>query len=427
MPIARTFRSQSPGLKSRATDGRPYRGFPGKSLKSGGRPWVARDFNPGRAILAISLLLALSLLLGCRDQPSQPHASLSLASALRAADDRGYAKALAPREFHFPADHGPHPEFRTEWWYYTGNLATAEGRRFGFQLTFFRSGLAPASPERASAWATRQAWLAHFTVTDVEGKQFHSFERWSRGAVGLAGAQAAPFKVWVKDWTAEGSPVFPMHLKAAEGDVAIDLLLQAGKPPVLQGERGLSRKGAEPGNASYYYSLTRMPTAGSVRVGGERFAVTGDSWMDREWSTSSLAADQVGWDWFALQLADGSDLMLYRLRRRDGSIEPASSGTAIAPDGSSRPLSLADFQVESGGEWRSPRGGAQDRARYPARWRIRVPKEGLDLDVRPLLADQELDVSIRYWEGAVEIAGSRRGAPVRGHGYVELTGYGGTR
>ena len=260
-------------------------------------------------------------------------------------------------------------------------------------------------------------------MSDVDGKQFHSFERWSRGAVGLAGAQAEPFKVWVKDWAADGAPVFPMHLEAAEGDAAIDLLLQAGKPPVLQGDHGLSRKGSEPGNASYYYSLTRMPAAGNLRVGGERFAVTGDAWMDREWSTSSLAADQVGWDWFALQLADGSDLMLYRLRRQGGAADPASSGTAIAPDGSSRPLALADFRVESRGEWRSPRSGA----RYPERWRIRVPGEGLDLDVRPLLADQELDVSIRYWEGAVEVSGTRRGAPVRGHGYVELTGYAGAR
>jgi predicted secreted hydrolase len=371
--------------------------------------------------------LAVFCLLACREQPTPPRASLSIASALRSADDRGYAKALSPRELHFPADHGPHPEFRTEWWYYTGNLATAEGRRFGFQLTFFRSALAPAMPDRASAWATRQAWLAHFTVSDVEGKHFHSFERWSRGAVGLAGAQAAPFKVWVKDWTAAGAPVFPktapMHLTAAEGDVAIDLVLQPGKPPILQGERGLSRKSAVPGDASYYYSLTRMPSAGTVRVGGERFQVTGASWMDREWSTSSLGKDQVGWDWFALQLADGSDLMLYRLRRKDGTADPASSGTVIGPDtgpdGGSRPLSLADFQIEGSGEWRSPRSGAK----YPARWRVRVPGEDLDLDIHPLLADQELDVSFRYWEGAVEITGTHRGKPVRGAGYVELTGY----
>ncbi len=367
----------------------------------------------------IGLLLSGLILLACREQPSLPHASLSVAGALRTSSDQGYAKALAPREFHFPADHGPHPEFRTEWWYYTGNLATAEGRRFGFQLTFFRSALAPTAPERASAWATRQAWLAHFTVSDVAGKRFHSFERWSRGAVGLAGAQGEPFRVWVKDWTAEGAPVFPMRLRAAEGETAVDLLLQEGKPPVLQGERGLSRKGAEPGDASYYYSLTRMPTSGTVRVDGQSFTVTGDSWMDREWSTSSLGRDQVGWDWLALQLSDGWDVMLYRLRRADGSADPTSSGTLIAPDGSSRPLHLADFQLEGSGEWRSPRSGA----RYPARWRVRVPGEEVDLDVRPLLADQELDVSFRYWEGAVSIEGTHHGRPVRGQGYVELTGY----
>jgi predicted secreted hydrolase len=364
-------------------------------------------------------LLAVFALLSCRDQPTSPHASLSVASALRTSSDQGYAKALAPRDFHFPADHGPHPEFRTEWWYYTGNLATAEGRRLGFQLTFFRSALAPTAPERASAWATRQAWLAHFTVSDVDGKGFHSFERWSRGAVGLAGAQAQPFRVWVKDWTAEGAPAFPVRLRAAEGGVAIDLLLQEGKPPVLQGERGLSRKGAEPGNASYYYSLARMPTSGTVRLDGESFPVTGDSWMDREWSTSSLGRDQVGWDWLALQLSDGWDAMLYRLRRADGSADPASSGTLIAPDGGSRPLHLTDFQLEGSGEWRSPRSGA----RYPTRWRVRVPAEELDLEVRPLLADQELDVSFRYWEGAVEIDGTHHGRPVRGRGYVEMTGY----
>jgi predicted secreted hydrolase len=364
-------------------------------------------------------LLAVLCLLACREQPSLPHASLSVADALRTSGDQGYAKAFAPRDFHFPADHGPHPEFRTEWWYYTGNLATAEGRRFGFQLTFFRSALASTAPERASAWSTRQAWLAHFTVSDVDGKRFHSFERWSRGAVGLAGAQGEPFRVWVKDWRATGAPVFPMRLRAAEGEVAIDLLLQEGKPPVLQGERGLSRKGAEPEDASYYYSLTRMPTSGTVHVDGQSFPVTGASWMDREWSTSSLGKDQVGWDWLALQLSDGWDAMLYRLRRADGSADPASSGTLIAPDGASRSLHLADFQLEGSGEWRSPRS----HARYPTRWRVRVPGEELDLDIRPLLADQELDVSFRYWEGAVGIEGTHHGRPVRGRGYVELTGY----
>ncbi|HEX3557045.1 MAG TPA: lipocalin-like domain-containing protein [Thermoanaerobaculia bacterium] len=375
----------------------------------------------GWGLIAVALAFVAVYLLTRSERPLAPRASLSVAGALRTGNEQGYARAIEPREFHFPADHGPHPEFRTEWWYYTGNLETAEGRRFGFQLTFFRSALAPEMGARESAWATRQAWLAHFTVSDVAGGRFHSFERWSRGAVGLAGARAEPFRVWVRDWSAAavGEQAPPMRLAASEGEVGIDLVLQPGKPPVLQGDRGLSRKSSEIGNASYYYSLTRMPAAGAVRLGGERFAVTGLAWMDREWSTSSLGRDQVGWDWFALQLSDGSDLMLYRLRRQDGAADPASSGTVVAPSGEARHLRLADFQIAPSGEWRSPRSGA----RYPARWRLRIPAEELDLEVRPLLADQELDVSFRYWEGAVEIAGTRRGRPVGGRGYVELTGY----
>ena len=378
----------------------------------------------GPAILILlSALLAFGIFLSARpERRLSPHASLSVSNALQTADDHGYAKALAPRDFHFPADHGPHPEFRTEWWYYTGNLATVEGRRFGFQLTFFRSALAPAMPARTSAWATRQAWLAHFTVSDVQGGTFRSFERWSRGALGLADARAQPFHVWVKDWSAAavGDTALPLRLTAAEDNVGIDLVLQQGKPPVLQGEHGLSRKSAEPGNASYYYSLTRMPAAGTVRVGDERFAATGLAWMDREWSTSALGKDQVGWDWFSLQLSDGWDLMLYRLRRTDGTADPASSGTVVDPTGASRTLPLSDFQIAGSGGWRSPRSNA----RYPASWRVRVPSEALDLAIRPLLADQELDVSFRYWEGAVALAGTHRGRPVQGHGYVELTGYG---
>ncbi len=369
----------------------------------------------GRTVKIAILLTGLALL-GCQKPDGLPKASLSVADALSAASDSGYARALEPRPFSFPADHGPHPEFRTEWWYYTGNLETAEGRRFGFQLTFFRSALASTMPARESAWATRQAWMAHFTVTDVQNGTFRSFERWGRGALGLAGAQAEPFRVWLKDWAAAGDP---MHLRASGEDVEIDLTLQQGKPPVLQGDRGLSRKGPEPGNASYYYSLPRMPAAGTVRIGNGRFAVNGLAWMDREWSTSSLSRDQVGWDWFSLQLADGRDLMLYRLRKKGGATDPLSSGTLIGPTGESRPLHAADFEIEDLGEWRSPRSGA----RYPARWRLRVPSAGLDLTVRPVLADQELSVSFLYWEGAVDVEGTDSRQTAKGRGYVELTGY----
>lgn len=369
----------------------------------------------------MSLMSLMSLMsFACREPERLPQASLSVAGALRSESNQGYARAIEPREFRFPADHGPHPEFRTEWWYYTGNLSTREGRRFGFQLTFFRSALAPSMPERSSGWATRQAYLAHFTLSDVDGGRFRSFERWSRGALGLAGSRGEPFRVWLEDWSAEGDRT--MRLRAAQEGVALDLTLEPGKPPVLQGERGLSRKSAEPrdlGMASYYYSLTRMPASGTVRLGGERFAVAGLAWMDREWSTSSLGQDQVGWDWFALQLDDGRDLMLYQLRRRDGTADLTSSGTLVGPRGQSRHLGLSDFELEVLDHWESPRSGAV----YPAGWRLRIPSADLDLKIEPLIADQELEVSFKYWEGAVRVEGSSRGRPVEGRGYVEMTGY----
>jgi len=370
-------------------------------------------------LVVLAILVPLS---SCRERPTQTHASLSVADTLHRTEQAGYAKALAPREFHFPADHGPHPEFRTEWWYTTGNLATREGRRFGFQLTFFRSALAPEMPARTSAWATRQAYLAHFAVTDVAGQRFRSFERWGRGGLGLAGAQGEPFRVWVGDWTAEAADdaAPPMRLRAAQDDASIDLVLREGKPPVLQGDRGLSRKSAEPGNASYYYSLTRMPVAGTIRLGTESFAVAGAAWMDREWSTSSLGKDQIGWDWFAIQLADQREIMLYQLRRRDGTADPASAGTVVGPAGEVRRLAPEDFSLTVLAHWRSPRTGAF----YPSRWRLRIPSEGLDLQIAPLVADQELDVSFRYWEGAVAVSGARLGMPVDGQGYAEMIGYG---
>jgi predicted secreted hydrolase len=372
---------------------------------------------PRRPWKACILLLALA----CREPEHLPSASISVAGALRTQNDQGYAKALEPRPFRFPEDHGPHPEFRTEWWYYTGNLATREGRQLGFQLTFFRSALSPDMPPRASEWASRQAYLAHFTVTDVEGERFRSFERWNRGALGLAGAQGSPFRVWLEDWSAQvsegGSEA--MRLRASEDGAAIDLVLQQGKPPALQGDRGLSRKSGEPGNASYYYSLTRMPAAGTIRIGGERFEVTGLAWMDREWSTSALGKDQVGWDWFALHLSDGRDLMLYQLRGKDGSADPASSGIVIGISGETRHLELRNIQLQVLDHWQSPRSHAS----YPARWRLRIPSEQLDLQIEPLLADQELDVSFHYWEGAVRIEGTSLGKPIQGRGYVEMTGY----
>jgi predicted secreted hydrolase len=283
--------------------------------------------------------------------------------------------------------------------------------------------LAPTVAPRRSAWRARDAYLAHLALSDIEAGRFHAVDRWARGALDLAGAAGDPLQVWVGDWVAEtqASGGWPLRLRAGEKDFGIDLALSAGKPLVLQGERGLSRKSAEPGNASYYYSLTRMPVSGTVRLGGTVLPVEGLAWMDREWSTSALGPDQVGWDWFALQLDDGRELMLYRLRQRDGSIAPESGGSLVAADGTARSLGRDAVEVVVMDRWTSPRGGT----RYPALWRIRVPSAGLDIVVTPRLRDQELDLAVRYWEGAVRVDGTADGRAVGGSGYVELVGYDG--
>ena len=377
-----------------------------------------------RRLLAMALasLLALSALLWVllRPSTSPPAEQFDVAQALGDAPSQGFARATKTRAFRFPADHGPHPGYRNEWWYFTGNLTTDAGRRFGYELSLFRIALSPDASPRASAWGTNQVYMAHFALTDVAAGKFYFYERFARGAAGLAGAQAAPFAVWLEDWRVESDPreAQTWHLRAAAGDVAIALALTPRKPAVLQGERGLSRKSAEPGNASYYYSLPRLASDGTITIAGEAHRVAGTSWLDREWSTSALGPDQVGWDWFALQLADGSELMLYQLRNRDGRADPFSAGVLIAPDGRTVPLARDDFGIEVLDHWRSARGGE-----YPARWRVSVPRAKLVLDVSPVLADQELAVSVRYWEGAVDVRGTRADKAVTGRGYVELTGY----
>ena len=372
-----------------------------------------------KVALAIGLAVAAAAAaLAMWPSPRQPiQASVAVREAL-AEDRAGFARALVPRPLSFPEDHGPHPDFRTEWWYYTGNLETPTGRHVGFQLTFFRVALSSTEEPRGSAWATRQLYLAHFAVTDTAGGRFHAASRTSRAALGLAGAQAAPFRVWVETWSAQGEGG-ATRLRAQEGDVAIDLVVSPAKPVVLQGDRGLSRKGPEPGNASLYYSFTRMATRGSVRLGAETLQVSGEAWMDREWSTSALGAGVEGWDWFALQLDDGRELMVYLLRRRDGTIDPFSAGTLVTADGTARPLQAADVGIETLAHWSSPHSGV----RYPARWRLSVPSAELRLEIEPRLADQELRVGTRYWEGAVTLTESSTNRPLRGRGYVELVGY----
>jgi predicted secreted hydrolase len=335
----------------------------------------------------------------------------------------GFAQVNGPRSFSFPLDFGPHPDYQTEWWYYTGNLVTQDGRRFGYQLTFFRRAILPPTGQvtRSSDWATDQIYLAHFTLSDIQAGSFQYFEHNDRGAAGLAGATGEPaFQVWLGTWSVSQTSPAHYRLEAAQGSIALALDLVDVKGPVLEGVDGYSQKGADPGNASYYISQTRLQTNGSLESGGQRFAVQGSSWMDHEFSTSGLSPNQIGWDWLALQLDDGSELMVYHMRDQDGGIDPYSQGMLIATDGSTHRLTPADFTITGLAHWKSPHSAGD----YPSEWRVQVPSAQLDLTVKPRLADQELRVSVIYWEGAVGIDGTKAGKPVSGSGYVELTGYG---
>jgi predicted secreted hydrolase len=342
-------------------------------------------------------------------------------SDLLSNDDAHFERALTPRKFIFPKDHGAHDTFRSEWWYFTGNLDSEDGRPFGYELTFFRFALSDKIQASSSAWRTNQLYMAHLTLTDVRGGRFYTDERFSRAANGLAGAEPDSYRVWLYDWSAkaENDADFPLRLRAKSEQFEVDLLLESHKGPVLQGDNGLSRKSAEPGNASYYYSYTRLPTRGHVRIAGEQHAVAGDSWMDREWSTSALSKEQSGWDWFALQFSDNSELMFYRLRRKDGQPDDFSAGSLVLADSTKVALKRHDVIIKETDHWQSPR----TKIRYPSRWQLMIPSQGLAVDVVPLLNDQELNVSVRYWEGAVRITGTKQGRSISGRGYVELAGY----
>lgn len=370
-------------------------------------------------------VMIVLLLAACGANPdtaTAPQGYLTVAEGMAQSAATGYQRAKQVRSFSFPADHGPHPEYAVEWWYYTGNLRDATGARYGYQFTLFRTGLPRTEPSATrTPWQTDAVYMAHFTLTDVGKQAFIARERFNRAALGLAGAQAQPFRVWMDDWVvaAPDAAGTQMHIAVADGDLGVDLTLDAQGPLVLQGEAGLSRKSAEPGNASYYYSMPRMQTVGTLRIGEQRIAVAGTSWMDREWSTSALGADQVGWDWFALHLDDGSDVMLYQLRNRDGSVDAYSGGSVRHPDGAVTKLTASDITWSPQGTWVSPHSGA----RYPATWQVQITPLGLELTVAPLVADQELQVTVRYWEGAVDVRGTRNGAAVTGEGYLEMTGY----
>lgn len=339
-----------------------------------------------------------------------------------------YLSVTGPCDFSFPQDHGSHADYQTEWWYYTGHLMTESGRPFGFQLTFFRRQIVPlgeqkAWPSHPSSWRTENIFMAHAAISDIADERFYWDEDIARGAAGLAGVQKGDvIKVFLGQWAAAIAPS-AHHLTAKADTFSLDIKTTPLKAPTAHGDRGYSRKGVRPESASCYYSITRLDATGALSVKGRRYKVQGTAWMDHEYSTAPLEPSLVGWDWFSLQFADDTELMLYILRGKEGSGSPASSGTFIPSMGPPQHLDREDIQVEVMKRWRSPHSGAD----YPCRWRIRVPLLQLDVAVESQLGDQELRLTrsmrVSYWEGCVKVKGRKASRVIEGMGYVELTGY----
>lgn len=384
-----------------------------------------------RLWLPIGLLwLNLGAIVGCRPTEAPPPVAGELFAVAESDDSKDVAVereewtiADTPREFSFPTDHGSHEDYRIEWWYYTGNLTAPNGRQFGYQLTFFRTGV-HREPQTASRWAVRHIYTAHFAISDIKRGRHVQAQRNNRGALGQAGAQSDELKVWNGNWqvVADGE----VHVLTAEHEGnLLELRLTPAKPPTAHGETALSQKGAAAGNASYYYSFTNMSTVGRLTCDGKTWDVTGKSWMDHEFSTSFLEPGQQGWDWFAIQLDDNSELMLYRMRRDDGTADSYSSGTYVDPAGRVIRLTSSDFELVPQSFWTSPVTGGS----YPLAWQVNVPKLNCQLRVNRAMDDQEMRTTdttgITYWEGAIVVQGQLQGKPAKGVGYLELTGYSG--
>lgn len=351
----------------------------------------------------------------------QPTTAVGQLAGLPSTAD-AWQPADRPYSFAFPRDHAAHPDYRIEWWYYTGNLHTADGRPFGYQLTFFRTGVV-RQPASASVWAVRDLYVAHFAVSDLAGGAFHFFQRVGRRGVGWNGADTQTYHVWHGDWSAQLTAGDVHQLAAVDGDCRLQLRLEPRKPPVLHGANGFSRKGPSSGNASHYYSLTRLQTAGTLTVAGRPLDVSGWSWMDHEFSSSFLEKGQGGWDWLSLELDDGRELMLYQIRRADGTPDPYSAGTLVAADGTATPLGSAECTLQPGRRWTSPDTGAA----YPVQWTLRLPQRQGQLAVASALDNQEMNTTASngfpYWEGSITVQGTLAGHKVHGRGYLEMTGY----
>jgi len=366
---------------------------------------------------------------------------LALVAAQAFADD--WQLALPGWRYEFPRDHFVHPEFKTEWWYFTGHLADEHGKRFGFELTFFRQGLRHPSAwnGETSRFLVNDLKFAHFAISDLSAGQFHFQQKLSRGAFDEAGFSPArnatrseagrpdagslvsPVSLaWIEDWSLEWLGGEAFRLRAKGEGTALDLHLSNTKPWVIHGENGVSQKADGEGHASHYYSGARLASEGQLSVGGKYIRVTGESWLDREWATNQLAPGQAGWNWFSIQLDDGTELMLYQMRRTDGSVDPNSSGTFVGRDGAAEHLRREEYQLTAESFWTSP----ATQGRYPIAWRLAIPKLGIAVRISTPLSNQELVVHpIVYWEGLIDVEGARAGAKVRGQGYMELTGYAG--
>lgn len=362
-----------------------------------------------------------------------------------AGDD--WQRALPGAAYTFPADHEIHPGFKTEWWYFTGTLHTTAGKEYGYELTFFRQGaLSPGlqasrqtlDPGVVSQFVQNDFKFAHFAVSELSDRQFHFTQKINRGTFGDSGfghplsgprvlaVPAAECLAWIDDWSLRPQPggSWKISAKAATPSLmSIDLEVSPAKAAVIEGADGVSQKAAGQGNASYYYSFTRLKTSGTLAVGDDKAqTVTGESWFDHEWASDQLAQDQIGWDWFCFQFEDQTELMLYAMRRRDGTVDPVSSGTWVAADGRVEHLKLGEFTLHPTRTWHSK----QTDATYPLAWQVDVPSHRLSFAVQSRLDDQELVLPpISYWEGAISVSGQRDGQAIKGHGYMELTGYAG--
>jgi predicted secreted hydrolase len=348
---------------------------------------------------------------------------LAMIAATAPAWCREFKLALPGYQLQFPADHASHNDYRTEWWYYTGHLNGADGARYGYELTFFRSAMDVATPIKPSPWSVDNVYLAHFAVSDVTTRKFHHASKLNRSGIGFAGADRKNYYVWNQNWRAATTQNETHKLVASDGDYRLELNLVPLKKPALHGVNGLSQKASCRGCASYYYSLTRMETNGTLTKGGKPVQVTGVSWMDHEFGSNQLTPEQVGWDWFSLQLDDNSELMLYMMRRKDGGLDENSSGTYVLADGATKHLALNEYVVKSTGSWKS----SESKATYPMGWKVSIPSLNADLEIVPELENQELvkrrESDVTYWEGTCLVRGSLGGKPVSGQAYVEMTGY----